>query len=225
MATRITQARHTSSSRLGAWTGEHVELSVNDDPALAEGFARISCCGTPARRGATAAAEAARLLLADRDAHRITYPRPAGLTVSKHLHRRRRKRKCRCGFVSAGGNWRDTGDRLFPWRRIQRWQHRKLWIALATALAEASGALVVSVLYPRSPRRRRRKRAALEICYAAMLWTMRMVGALKIDPDMHLGSGGQRRGIPWRRIARSSRPRPRRPATALPIAVLRSSMI
>lgn len=153
-----------------------MERSVNDDPALAEGLQEyLAAVRRPP--GAPLPLEAARLL-ADRDAHRIAYPRPAGLTVSNT-------------YIVAGGT--ETPVRLYRPAGIGAipaivYFHGggfsggsiESYDCLATALAEASGALVVSVQYPRLPEAT--PRAALEICYAAMLWTMRMAGALKIDP-------------------------------------------
>lgn len=144
-------------------------------PALAEGLAEYlsavrSTPGTPL--------ETSRLL-ADRDAHRLAYPLPAGMTVANSF------------VVRAGGEvpvriYRPAGERLLP---AIVYYHGggfttgsiESFDSFATALAEATGALVVSVQYTRLPEAT--PRGLVEQCHDALRWTERMADTLAIDPD------------------------------------------
>lgn len=120
--------------------------------------------------------ETARLM-ADRDAHRIAYPRPAGMTV------------CDSYVVSEG---RETRVRLY--RPVADAQAAILYFhgggftqgsvesydGLATALAEASGAVVVSVDYMRLPEAT--PQGMVREAFDVLDWLHAMAGALAIDP-------------------------------------------
>lgn len=145
-------------------------------PALAEG---LSDYLTAVRRPPEAAVspEAARLV-ADRDAHRLAWPRPAGMIVSNSY------------IVGKGGEipvriYRPAGQGAqaailyfhgggFMTGSIESYD------CLATALAEATGASVVSVHYARLPEST--PRSMLGQCVDAWRWTGRMATALRIDP-------------------------------------------
>ena len=149
---------------------------MTDDPALAEGLADyLAAVRRPP--GAPLPLETARLL-ADRDAHRIAYPRPAGMTVSNSF-------VVGTGIETPVRIYRPAGEGLLP--AIVYFHGGgftggsiESYDSLATALAEAAGATVVSVHYPRLPEAT--PRTMLEICYAALLWVARASDTLRIDP-------------------------------------------
>jgi acetyl esterase/lipase len=142
---------------------------VTDDPALAEGLADyLAAVRRPP--GAPLPLETARLL-ADRDAYRIAFPRPEGMIVANSY------------IVGAGSEtpvrlYRPAGEGPLP--AIVYLHGGGFTGCFATALAEAAGAVVVSVHYPRLPEAT--PRDALEASYAALLWVARMANALQIDP-------------------------------------------
>jgi acetyl esterase len=148
---------------------------MTDDRVLAEGLSEyLAAVRRPS--GAVLSLETARLL-ADRDAHRIAYPRPAGMRVSNsHV--------VGAAIETPVRIYRPTGE----WRRpaIVYFHGGGFTIGsvesydcLATALAEATGATVVSVHYVRLPEST--PRAMLEQCYDVLCWTTRMAEALGID--------------------------------------------
>jgi acetyl esterase len=148
---------------------------MSDNPRLAEGLAEYlnAVRGTPGTPLETAR------LLADRDAYRIAYPLPAGMTVVD-------------SFVVRAGDevpvriYRPAGEGALPaivyfhgggftTGSIETYQ------PLAMALAEATGAVVISVQYARLPEAT--PRVTVEQCYDALAWTARMAGTLAIDPE------------------------------------------
>jgi acetyl esterase len=148
---------------------------MTGNPTLAEGLADYldavrATPGTPL--------ETSRLL-ADRNAHRITYPLPVGMTVAN-------------SFVVRAGDevpvriYRPAGEGLLP---AIVYYHGggfttgsiESFDSLATALAEATGAVVISVHYTRLPEAT--PRALVEQCHDTLRWTERMADTLAIDPD------------------------------------------
>ncbi len=148
---------------------------MTGNPRLAEGLAEYLSAvrGTPG-----GPLETARLL-ADRNAHRIAYPMPMGMTVAN-------------SFVVRAGDevpvriYRPAGEGVLPaivyfhgggftTGSIETYQ------PLAMALAEATSAVVISVQYTRLPEAT--PRAIVEQCYDALAWTARMARALAIDPE------------------------------------------
>lgn len=144
-------------------------------PELAEGIAAYLAA---VRRPGPVLLETARLL-ADRDAHRIALARPAGMIVADS---------------QVVGEGRETPVRLyrpagegtqpaivyfhgggFTTGSIESYD------SLAAALAEASGATVVSVHYARLPEAT--PRAMLAECASVLGWVARMAEVLRIDPD------------------------------------------
>jgi len=147
---------------------------MSDNARLAAGLAEY----LNAVRGAPGTPLETARLLADRDAHGIAYPLPAGMTVVN-------------SFVARAGDevpvriYRPAGEGALPaivyfhgggftTGSIESYQ------PLAMALAEATGAVVISVHYARLPEAT--PRAAVEQCYDALAWTARMASALAIDP-------------------------------------------
>lgn len=146
-------------------------------PALADGLADYLAA---VRRPPEAAAslEAARLI-ADRDARKLAYPRPAGMVVSDSY------------VVSVGMEipvriYRPEGGGA---RAAILYFHGggftigsiESYDCLATALAEATGASVISVHYARLPEST--PRAMLAQCLEVLRWVRRMAGVLWIDPQ------------------------------------------
>lgn len=127
--------------------------------------------------GAPPPLETARIL-ADRDAHRIAYPRPAGMTVSDSY-------AVGCGAETAVRIYRPAGAGKqaailylhgggFTIGSVESYD------CLATALAEAADATVLSVHYARLPEST--PRATLEQIYEVLRWAVRMADPLGIDP-------------------------------------------
>ncbi len=148
---------------------------MTGNPTLAEGLADYldAVRATPGMPLETAR------LLADRNAHRIAYPRPAGMTIANSF------------LVRAGDElpvriYRPAGEGLLP---AIVYYHGggftsgsiESFDCLATALAEATGAVVVSVHYTRLPEAT--PRTLVEQCHDALCWTARMADVLAIDPD------------------------------------------
>lgn len=145
-------------------------------PILAEGLADYL---EAVRRPPEAATSlAAARLIADRDAHRIACPRPPGLAVSD-------------SYVASNAMetpvriYRPAGDGVqaailylhgggFTIGSVESYD------CLAAALAEASGASVVSVHYARLPEST--PRAIIAQCHDVLRWIVRMAGPLRIDP-------------------------------------------
>lgn len=145
------------------------------DPALAEGLAEY----LDAVRGVPGMPLETARLLADRNAHRIAYPMPAGMAVTS-------------SFVVRAGDevpvriYRPAGEGVLP---AIVYYHGggfttgsiESFDSLATALAEASGAVVISVHYTRLPEAT--PRAMVDQCYDVLGWTARMAEALALDPE------------------------------------------
>jgi len=114
-------------------------------------------------------------LIADRDAHLLAYPRPAGMAVFDTI------------VVAAGANvrlYRPTGDGTGP--AILYWHGGGFttgsidsYDGLATALAEATAATVISVDYARLPETT--PRAMLQQAYEILAWAHRQADLLGID--------------------------------------------
>lgn len=148
---------------------------MTGNPTLAEGLADY----LNAVRGAPGMPLETSRLLADRDAHRIAYPRPAGMTVANSFVVRagdevpvRIYRPADEGQLPAIVYYHGGG---FTAGSIESFD------SLATALAEATGAVVVSVQYTRLPEAT--PRALIEQCHDVLCWTERMADTLAIDPD------------------------------------------
>lgn len=156
-----------------------------DGPALAEGLADYLAAvrGTPGTPLETAR------LLADRNAGRIAYPRPAGMKVTDSF-------AVRDGDETPVRIYRPAGETAQPAIVYFHGGGFSLgsiesYDCFATALAEAAGATVVSVHYARLPEAT--PRALLEQCYAALCWTARMAGTLDVDPA-RIGVAGDSAG-------------------------------
>ncbi|MFZ3484798.1 alpha/beta hydrolase [Sphingomonas sp. 3-13AW] len=116
-------------------------------------------------------------LLADRDAHRVAFPRAAGMTVAS-------------SFAPGGGQ--ETPVRIYRPSGAGR-QSAILYFhgggfttgsiesydGLATALAEATGATVISVQYHRLPEAT--PRSVLEQCRSVLGWIVRTADTLQVD--------------------------------------------
>jgi acetyl esterase len=116
-------------------------------------------------------------LVADRDAHRIAFPRAAGMTVTSSF---------------APGVRQETPVRLYRPPGVGR-QSAILYFhgggftagsiesydGFAMALAEATGATVISVQYHRLPEAT--PQAVLEQCRSVLGWVRRMAHALEVD--------------------------------------------
>lgn len=147
-----------------------------DAPKLAEGIAEYL---DAVRRAPEAAAslEAARLI-ADRDAHRIAGPRPAGMSVSDSY-------VPDVAIETPVRIYRPAGEGALP---AILYLHGggftigsiETYDCLAAALAEACGAVVVSVHYARLPEST--PRATIAQCHGVLHWMARMAGPLEIDP-------------------------------------------
>lgn len=167
---------------------------------LAQGLAEYL---TAVRRapGPALSFETARLI-ADRDAHRIAYPRPAGMTVCDsyvvrqgcetrvRFYRPALKARAAILYFHGGG---------FSQGSIESYD------GLATALAEASGAMVVSVDYMRLPEAT--PQSILREAIDVLDWLHAMASALGIDAA-RIAVAGDSAGafIATHLAARSSRP-------------------
>ncbi|WP_066585477.1 alpha/beta hydrolase [Sphingomonas pruni] len=147
---------------------------MSDNARLAAGLAEY----LNAVRGAPGTPLETARLLADRNAHRIAYPLPTGMTVANSFVVRagdevpvRIYRPAGKGALPAIVYFHGGG---FTTGSIETYQ------PLAMALAEATGAVVISVHYARLPEAT--PRATVEQCYDALAWTARMASALAIDP-------------------------------------------
>lgn len=151
-------------------------LSPTDAPVLAAGIDTY-LAATRRAPGPPPSAETARLI-ADRDARRIACPRPAGMTVCD-------------SYVAAGGS--ETHLRLYrPQGDGQRaaivYFHGggftmgsvESYDSLAPALAEATGAIVISADYARLPDTT--LCAMLSQCLDVLAWTRRMAATIGVDP-------------------------------------------
>lgn len=126
-----------------------------------------------------AASLAAARLIADRDAHRIAGPRPAGMTV-------RDSYVPDVAIETPVRIYRPVGDGALP---AILYLHGggftigsiETYDCLAAALAEACGAVVVSVHYARLPEST--PRATIAQCHGVLRWMARMAGPLEIDPN------------------------------------------
>ena len=147
-----------------------------DAPMLAEGIADYLAA---VRRPPEAAVslEAARLI-ADRDAHRIAGPRPAGMRVTDSY-------VPDVAIETAVRIYRPAGEGALP---AILYLHGggftigsiETYDCLAAALAEACGAVVVSVQYARLPEST--PGATIAQCHGVLRWMARMAGPLMIDP-------------------------------------------
>lgn len=146
---------------------------MTDGQPLAEGLADYIAVV----RGARGASIEESRLLADLQADRIAYPKPAGMTIAgSHLARAGGEAPVRIyrpagegalpGIVYFHGGGFTTGS-------IESYE------PVAMALAEASGAVVVSVHYDRLPEAS--PRTLIEQCYDALRRIVRMAGPLEID--------------------------------------------
>jgi acetyl esterase len=150
--------------------------TVAKAPALAEGIADyLAAVRRPP--GSPPSLEAVRLF-ADREAHRIAYVRPEGMTVvNSHV--------VGAAIETPVRIYRPTGAGAQP---AILYFHGggfttgsiESYDCFATALAEASGATVISVHYARLPEST--PCATLEQCHDALNWAVRMAGELRIDP-------------------------------------------
>lgn len=148
---------------------------MTDGPLLAEGLAEyLAAVRRPA--GPPPPLETARLI-ADRDAHRIAWPRPAGMTVSNSYVVDR-------GMETPVRLYRPTGEGLSP---AILYFHGggfttgsiESYDCLASALADATGATVISVHYARLPEATPRE--TIEQCHAVLRWAFRLADTLGID--------------------------------------------
>ena len=148
---------------------------MGDALILAEGVADYL---EAIRRAPEAAAslEAARLI-ADRDAHRIAGPRPAGMRVSDSY-------VPDAAIETPVRIYRPMGEGALP---AILYLHGggftigsiETYDCLAAALADACGAVVVSVHYARLPEST--PRATIAQCHGVLRWMVRMAGPLEID--------------------------------------------
>lgn len=157
-------------------------------PTLADGIADYIEAVRLAPAGQRPPLEAARLL-ADRHADRIAIPRPEGMKVAS-------------SFVV--GDDRETPVRIYrpagdgPQPALVYFHGGGFTIGsiesyepLAMALAEASGATVISVHYPRLPEAT--PRAMIEASFESLVWTHAMAEGLRIDPR-RIGVAGDSAG-------------------------------
>ncbi|KQX23350.1 MULTISPECIES: alpha/beta hydrolase [unclassified Sphingomonas] len=157
-------------------------------PTLADGIADYIEAVRLAPAGQRPPLEAARLL-ADRHADRIAIPRPEGMEVAS-------------SFVVGDGCetpvriYRPAGDGPQP--ALVYFHGGGFTIGsiesyepLAMALAEASGATVISVHYPRLPEAT--PRAMIEASFDSLAWTHAMAEGLRIDPA-RIGVAGDSAG-------------------------------
>jgi len=157
-------------------------------PTLADGIADYIEAVRLAPPGQRPPLETARLL-ADRHADRIAIPRPEGMAIAT-------------SFVVGAARetpvriYRPAGDGTrsalvyfhgggFTIGSIESYE------PLAMALAEASGAVVISVHYRRLPEAT--PRAMIEECFDVLGWAHAMAGDLAIDP-MRIGVAGDSAG-------------------------------
>ncbi len=156
-------------------------------PELADGLAEYIETVRAGTVGRTLSLEQSRLI-ADRDAAAIAYPRPQGMTVVDSF------------VVSAG---RETPVRIYrptaETRAALVYLHGggfttgsiESYDALATALAEAAEAVVISVGYRRLPEAT--TRALLDEAVDTLAWTVQMAELLSIDRD-RIGVAGDSAG-------------------------------
>lgn len=157
-------------------------------PTLADGIADYIEAVRLAPAGQRPPLEAARLL-ADRHADRIAIPRPEGMRVTTSF------------AVTAG---RETPLRIYrpagdgPQPALVYFHGGGFTIGsiesyepLAMALAEASGATVISVHYPRLPEAT--PRAMIEASFESLVWAHAMAEGLRIDPR-RIGVAGDSAG-------------------------------
>ena len=144
-------------------------------PTLAEGLAEY----LDAVRGVPGTPLEAARLLADQNAHRIACPLPAGMTVANSFVVRpedevpvRIYRPAGEGPLPAIVYYHGGG---FTSGSIESFE------PLAMALAEAAGAVVISVHYARLPEAT--PRALVEQCYDVLVWAARMAGVLDVDSE------------------------------------------
>lgn len=148
---------------------------MTDRPTLAEGLADY----LNAVRGTPGASQETARLLADRNVDRIAIPLPAGMTIVNSF-------VVRPGDEVAVRLYRPSGNGALPaivyfhgggftTGSIETYQ------PLAVALADATGAVVISVQYARLPEATPRQ--IVEQCYDVLAWTARMAGTLDIDPE------------------------------------------
>lgn len=157
-------------------------------PILADGIADYIEAVRLAPPGQRPPLETARLL-ADRHANRIAIPRPEGMTIAT-------------SFVVGDGRetpvriYRPAGDSPqpafvyfhgggFTIGSIESYE------LLAIGLAEASGATVISVHYPRLPEAT--PRAMIEDGFDALAWAHAMADTLRLDPA-RIGVAGDSAG-------------------------------
>ncbi|MFL9839610.1 alpha/beta hydrolase [Sphingomonas sp. ST-64] len=147
-----------------------------DAPMLAEGIADyLDAVRRPPE--AAVSLEAARLI-ADRDAHRIAGPRPAGMRVTDSY-------VPDVAIETAVRIYRPAGDGALP---AVLYLHGggftigsiETYDCLAAALAKACGAVVVSVHYARLPEST--PGATIAQCHGVLRWIARMADRLTIDP-------------------------------------------
>lgn len=149
-----------------------------DAPKLAEGVADYL---DAVRRAPEAAAslEAARLI-GDRDAHRIAGARPQGMRVSDSY-------VPDVAIETPVRIYRPAGEGALPGILYLHGGGFTIgsietYDCLAAALAEACGAVVVSVHYARLPEST--PRATIAQCHGVLRWMARMAGPLEIDPAL-----------------------------------------
>lgn len=157
-------------------------------PHLADGIAEYIEAVRVTPAGPRPPLETARLL-ADRQAHRIAIARPHGMKVTT-------------SFVV--GNERETPVRIYrpagdgPQPALVYFHgggfttgSLETYDPLATALAEASGATLVSAHYPRLPEAT--PRAIIEDSFDALRWTFELAEWLNVDPA-RIGVAGDSAG-------------------------------
>lgn len=157
-------------------------------PILADGIADYIAAARLAPPGERPPLETARLL-ADRHADRIAIPRPEGMAIAS-------------SFVVGDG--RETPVRIYrpagdgPQPALVYFHGGGFTIGslesyepLAMGLAEASGATVISVHYPRLPEAT--PRAMIEDGFDAVAWAYAMADILQIDPT-RIGVAGDSAG-------------------------------
>ncbi|MDV3456515.1 alpha/beta hydrolase [Sphingomonas sp. HF-S4] len=143
-------------------------------PELAEG---LDAYLAAVRRPGPLPLETARLL-ADRDAHRIALAQPKGMTVADS-HAVGQGRETPLRIYRPAGEGAQPAIVYFHGGGFTTGSIAS-YDSLATALAEATGATVVSVHYARLPEAT--PRAMLAECASVLGWVARMAEVLRIDP-------------------------------------------